>query len=303
MKKISTQLVTLFSMLLLCNVAWAQTVLRGVVTDGTNPVAGASVLVQGTSAGTSTDANGAFTLNSPKSSGVLIFRVLGFNTSEIKFAEGQSDLGTIVLQAQEDGEAIGEVVVIGKGIIDIADRKTPIAVSTISPLEIQEKSGANVEFPELMKNTPSIYVADQASGFGDSKMFVRGFDQSNTAFLLNGQPINGMEDGNMYWSNWSAMSDVANLIQIQRGLGSSKLAISSVGGTVNIVTKATDMVRRGSVGMSTGNDGLAKAMISYSIGMQGKWGVSFMLNGWRADKKYALGTAGAGQNYFVSRKE
>src|SRR5690606_10542486 len=114
MKKISTQLVTLFSMLLLCNVAWAQTVLRGVVTDGTNPVAGASVLVQGTSAGTSTDANGAFTLNSPKSSGVLIFRVLGFNTSEIKFAEGQSDLGTIVLQAQEDGEAIGEVVVIGK---------------------------------------------------------------------------------------------------------------------------------------------------------------------------------------------
>ncbi len=300
MKKISTQLVTLFSMLLLCNVAWAQTVLRGVVTDGTNPVAGASVLVQGTSAGTSTDANGAFTLNSPKTSGVLIFRVLGFNTSEIKFAEGQSDLGTIVLQAQEDGEAIGEVVVIGKGIIDIADRKTPIAVSTITPLEIQEKSGANVEFPELMKNTPSIYVADQASGFGDSKMFVRGFDQSNTAFLLNGQPINGMEDGNMYWSNWSAMSDVANLIQIQRGLGSSKLAISSVGGTVNIVTKATDMVRRGSVGMSTGNDGLAKAMISYSTGMQGKWGVSFMLNGWRADKKYALGTAGAGQNYFVS---
>ena len=44
----------------------------------------------------------------------------------------------------------------------------------------------------------------------------------------------------MYWSNWSGMSDIANFIQIQRGLGSSKLAISSVGGTVNFVTKATE---------------------------------------------------------------
>ena len=46
--------------------------------------------------------------------------------------------------------------------------------------------------------------------------------------MLNGQPINGMEDGKMYWSNWSGMSDIANAIQVQRGLGVSKLAISSV---------------------------------------------------------------------------
>src|SRR5690606_39385281 len=88
----------------------------------------------------------------------------------------------------------------------------------------------NVEFPEILKNTPSVYVSNQSGGFGESQMFVRGFDQTNTAFLLNGQPINGMEDGKIYWSNWSGMSDIAQGIQIQRGLGSSKLAISSVGG-------------------------------------------------------------------------
>src|SRR5690606_18288472 len=115
----------LFMMLFICNVAWAQSVLRGIVTDGTNPVAGASVLLQGTSTGTSTDVNGAFTLNSPASSGVLTIRVLGFNSAELRFSEGQTDLGTIVLTAKESGEEIGEVVVIGKGIIDIADRKTP----------------------------------------------------------------------------------------------------------------------------------------------------------------------------------
>src|SRR5690606_41594748 len=72
-------------------------------------------------------------------------------------------------------------------------------------------------------------------------MRVRGFEQDNTAFLLNGQPINGMEDGLMYWSNWSGLNDIATGVQIQRGLGSSKLAISSVGGTINFVTKATEM--------------------------------------------------------------
>lgn len=299
MKKFSTHFTTLVILLLLCNFAWAQTVLKGVVSDGTTSLAGASIIVKGTSAGTSTDSQGAFTLHSPVSSGTLLVRVLGYVTSEVTFNAGETDLGTLLLEA-DASQSIGEVVVVGKGIIDVADRKTPIAVSTITPLEIQEKSGANIEFPELMKNTPSVYVADQAGGFGDSEMFVRGFDQSNTAFLLNGQPINGMEDGNMYWSNWSAMSDVANVIQIQRGLGSSKLAISSVGGTVNIITRATDMQRGGYVRMQTGNYGMAKATVGYNTGMMGKWGVSFMVSGWRSDGVFARGTAGAGQNYFLS---
>ncbi|MBD1431336.1 TonB-dependent receptor [Sphingobacterium sp. DN00404] len=299
MKKISTRLSVIFMLMLLCNAVSAQTVLRGVVTDGKEPIVGASVAIQGTTVGTSTDGSGVFTLNSPIDVGTLIVRFLGFLPHEVNFSENGADLGTIILNA-DNSQNLDEVVVVGKGVIDIADRKTPIAASTITPLEIQEKGLGNVEFPEVMKNTPSVYVADQAGGFGDSKMFVRGFDQSNTAFLLNGQPINGMEDGNMYWSNWAGMTDVASFIQIQRGLGSSKLAISSVGGTVNIVTKATEMQKGGYVRMTTGNDGYAKATIGYNTGLQGKWGLSFMLDGWRGDRKYAIGTAGAGQNYFVS---
>src|SRR5690606_6614359 len=104
---------------------------------------------------------------------------------------------------------LSETVIVGKGVIDLEEnRKTPVAVSTITKQEIQDKAVGNVEFPEILKNTPSVYVAGQSGGFGDSKMFLRGFDQSNTAYLLNGQPINGMEDGNMYWSNWSSMTDV-----------------------------------------------------------------------------------------------
>ena len=195
-----------------------------------------------------------------------------------------------------------EIVLVGAGVIDLAsDRKTPVAVSTIKASTIQQRAVGNVEFSEAFKNTPSIYVSNQAGGFGDSQVFTRGFSQSNTAFLLNGQPINGMEDGKMYWSNWSGMSDVANAVQVQRGLGSSKLAISSVGGTVNIVSKTTDKKQGGYVRYMSGNDSYAKTTASYDSGLQDNgWAYSVLIDHWQAHRKYAVGTAGQGQTYFFS---
>ena len=135
---------------------------------------------------------------------------------------------------------------------------------------------------QTLVNTPSVYVAGQAGGYGDSRIAVRGFKQDNTAFLLNGQPINGMEDGKMYWSNWSGMSDIANGVQIQRGLGSSKLAISSVGGTVNFVTKSTDKDAGGEFLLGVANDGYIKSTMSYSTGVSEKgWGATVMLSHWQ----------------------
>jgi outer membrane receptor protein involved in Fe transport len=207
-----------------------------------------------------------------------------------------ADLGVINLPRSSFG--LEEVVV--TGVMDIVrDRRTPVAVSTISTAEIQAKGG-NVEFPELMKSTPSIYVANQAGGYGDSEVFTRGFDQTNTAFLLNGQPINGMEDGKMYWSNWSGMTDIATAVQVQRGLGSSKLAISSVGGTTNIIMRATDLKQGGSASFLYGNDNYIKGTVAYNTGlMNDKFGVSFLLTHWQGDG-WAEGTKGQGQNYFLS---
>lgn len=300
MKEKITKWTALAAMLVLfSNYSWAQRLLTGRVTDGSNPIVGATVSVRGALGGTSTDDGGNFSLTTDRESGELVVRILGFSQRVVPFTT-ESNLGTIVLTAS-DSQSLEEVVVVGRGIIDIAeDRKTPIAVSTLSRVEIQNKGIGNVEFPEIMKNTPSVYVTNQASGFGDGQNFLRGFDQSNTAYLLNGQPINGMEDGNMYWSNWSSIADVANAVQIQRGLGSSKLAISSVGGTINIVTKATDLEKGGFVRFMTGNNGYAKGTVSYNTGLKNKWGFSMMVDYWRADAKYAVGTQGNGQSYFFS---
>ena len=58
--------------------------------------------------------------------------------------------------------------------------------------------------------------------------------------MINGVPVNDMENGWVYWSNWAGLADVTRTMQVQRGLGASKVAVPSIGGTVNVITKTTD---------------------------------------------------------------
>ena len=199
-----------------------------------------------------------------------------------------------------DLEELEEVILVGGGVIDLAeDRVTPVAVSTVTGEEIQKKIGTQ-DITMTLANTPSIYVAGQSGAFGDTRISVRGFGQDNTAFMLNGQPINGMEDGKMYWSNWSGMNDIANVVQIQRGLGASKLAISSVGGTVNFVIRSTSKSQGGFAYAGFANDNYLKTTFSYDTGENANgWSTSFLLTHWQGDG-YAEGTFGQGQTYFFS---
>jgi len=294
MKKIKDLLV--IALFFVSAIILGQTTVTGTVLDDTGePLPGASVVEKGTTNGTTTDFDGKFSLNTKANSGTVVVSFVGFDNSEVAFSGGS--LGTIKLSA--DGNVLEEVVITATGIIDLAeDRKTPIAVSTIKAAEIAAKGG-NLDLPEILKETPSIQTA-KGGGYGDSNMTLRGFDQSNIAFLLNGQPINGMEDGLMYWSNWQGVMDIANAIQVQRGLGSSKLAISSVGGTVNIVTKTVDKKEGGFIGAMVGNDNYVKTNAYYSTGlMDNGLAISAMAGHWQGDG-YRNGTMGQGQTYFLS---
>lgn len=222
----------------------------------------------------------------------LIFSLCLSFVAVVAFAQDEEQDKEIVTTDLEE-------VVVMSGIIDLAkDRETPIAVSNITTAEIERKGGS-FDLIEVMRSTPSVQI-NRGSGFGDGKMYLRGFDQTNTAFLINGQPINGVEDGKMYWSNWSGMIDVADEIEIQRGLGSSKLAISSVGGTVNIVTKTVDTKEGGVYKSMIGNDNYFKNSLYLSSGLNDKgWAYAMFLGHWSGDG-YMQFSKGQGQTYYFS---
>lgn len=289
------------AVIFLTTMTYAQGIVTGTVIDGelNTPLPGASIVVKGTAKGTSADMDGKFSLKVESNAGTLEVSYVGFVTQRVSYnlSAGKAN---VRITLQPDSQALGEVVVTGSSLLDIAqERKTPVAVSTIKAAEIVERLGTK-EFPEILNRTPSVYATKGGGGFGDSKINIRGFANENIAVMVNGMPVNDMENGKVYWSNWAGISDVTSAMQVQRGLGASKLAIASVGGTINVVTRSSEMTQGGTISGNIGNDGYHKTLVSYNTGKgQSGWSSSVLLSR-TAGEGYVDGTKFEGYNYFFA---
>ena len=272
-----------------------QTKITGTVVDDTNqPLPGASVVVKGTTNGTSTDFDGKFTLKAKTSSGTVVVSFIGFKSKEITFSSSKSNLGSIQL---EEDSVLDEIVVTATSFA--VDRKTPVAVSTIKAADIERKLGTQ-EFPEVLKSTPGVYATKSGGGFGDGRINLRGFNSENVAVMINGVPVNDMENGRVYWSNWAGLSDVTSAMQVQRGLGAAKVAVPSIGGTINILSKTSDIEKGGNVIASTGNDGYQKYGFTLSTGLMDNGFAATVSFAKISGEGYVDGTQFNGFNYFVN---
>ena len=219
----------------------AQITVKGQVVDAESgePLIGATVTIAGTTDGSVTNLDGLFSL-SVAPNATLVFKYIGYKDFDYKVTQksGTLDLGTIVMAPS--AVSLNDVVITSQAIA----RKTPVALTTIAPAFIEERIGTQ-DFPQILKSTPSVTISREGGGYGDTKINMRGFKSENIAVMVNGVPMNDMEWGGVYWSNWAGLSDVASSVQTQRGLGASKVSAPSVGGSINIVTRATDAKRGG----------------------------------------------------------
>ena len=277
-------------------IASAQVVVTGMVVDENDqPLIGATVVVPETTQGTSTDAGGNFHF-SVRGADAIQVSYLNYKTQTIALTAktGREDLGTIKMEA----EAIAmEDVVITQSVA--VQRRTPVAVSTVAASEIEFKLGGQ-EFPEILKSTPGVYVTKDGGGYGDSKINMRGFKSANVAVMINGVPVNDMEWGGVYWSNWAGLSDVTRSMQTQRGMGASKISSPTVGGTINIVTNSIDAKKGGTFSYGVGNDGLQQLSLSLSTGLTEKGWAASVLFAKRWGDGYIQGTGFEGYNWFVN---
>ncbi|MEA3504247.1 MAG: TonB-dependent receptor, partial [Bacteroidota bacterium] len=256
----------------------------------------ATIVVKGTAIGTATNLDGSFSFAIKTGKQTLVARYVGYITKEIDVTikPGENTLETISLKSNAIG--LQEIKIVSSFA---RDRQTPVAVSTIKPEMIEEKIGTK-EFPEILKSTPSVYATKRGGGYGDGRINLRGFDSNNIGVLINGVPVNDMESGKVYWSNWAGLSDVTRTMQVQRGLGASKLALSSVGGTINILTKTTDAKKGGSVYGGMGHNGFAKKAFTFSTGLMDN-GFAVTLSGsMTTGDGYATATNFEAYSYFMN---
>lgn len=280
---------------LFTTVMYAQSTITGKIIDSdmNSPLPGANIIVKGTTNGTTTNFDGDFTLNAKSDSGEIVISYVGYVTQTIAF-NGDTDLGTITLMSSNVG--LDEIMVVASVAVD---RKTPVAVSTVRAEEISLKLGTQ-EFPEILKSTPGVYATKQGGGYGDGRINLRGFNSENVAVMINGVPVNDMENGRVYWSNWAGLGDVTSSMQVQRGLGAARVAVPSVGGTINILTKTTDVEEGGNVMASIGNDGYRKYGVTYSTGVMEN-GFAATVSGAKTDGDgYVRGTQFNAVSYFLN---
>ena len=142
-------------------------------------------------------------------------------------------------------------------------RKTPVSLSNVPLKKIErESSGRNISM--MLKSAVGVYVTETGGGDGDVRINIRGFNQRNVAVMIDGIPMNDMENGWVYWSNWFGLDLATRTMQVQRGLGASKLALPSVGGTINIITKGIDSKEGGKIRQEIGSGNSIRTSFAYT---------------------------------------
>lgn len=255
------------------------------------PLIGATV-IYGPSQGVVTDFDGRFNFEVADGEHEMTCSYVGYETKQISFTATGKPLQ---LNVSLNTITLNEVQVVA----DVAiDRKTPVAFSTIPALKVEEEL-ASQDIPMVLNSTPGVYATQSGGGDGDARISIRGFNQRNVAVMIDGIPVNDMENGWVYWSNWFGLDAVTGNIQVQRGLGASKIAIPSVGGTMNILTKGIAQKAGGMFKQEVGAYGKLRSTLSYNSGrLENGWGYTLGAS-YKRGKGYVEQTPSEGVFYYL----
>lgn len=209
--------------------AFAQTTITGTVEDSTGePVIGASVLVKGTKAGTSTDLDGKFKIDVNGSNATLVISYVGCNTVEVPAKNGMK----VVLE--ENSNVLDEVVVIGYGSVRRGDVTT--AISSVSQKDLENRPIVSAAQAIQGKAAGVSVISPNGAPGGEMTIRVRGttsFNGSNDPlYVVDGVPVDNIK--------FLSPTDIAD-IQILKDASSAAIYGSrAANGVILISTKSAD---------------------------------------------------------------
>ena len=267
--------------------------ISGKVTDSSSgrALAGANIVVEGTDLGVASDGDGDYSIEGVVSGSSITASVIGYEELTL-FADSEILNFELILTPIEMN-ALSVIAPAAKF------RETPVAFTDISREDLELRV-ASRDLSMVMNEVPGAYASMLGGGAGDSRVSVRGFDQRNMAIMINGVPVNDMENGWVYWSNWDGMADVTSELQVQRGLGASNLAVASVGGTINIKSSAADMEKGYGFKQEVGNDSFLKTTLKASTGLMDNGFAVTALFQRKTGNGYVDGTWTDAYSYFLT---
>ena len=257
-------------------------IIKGVImTANGEPLAGASIVVEGTNINCGSNSKGEFSLNVQKDK-VYKLRVsyLGYTPRLITVpASGHPPL-KIKLQPSET--ALNELVVTGSRY-ERQLKDVPVITRVISREEIETVNP--VDFTTLLEYTlPGIqFYYNTMSQVPE--ITYQGMDAKAVLFLLDGERISGESgDSNIDYSRFN-INDIER-IEVVRGAASTLYDSRAIGGVINIITKKS--VRPFTASMHTRYAGKKGQSYSASAGVNLHRFSSLTSFGWRKRDSYLV---------------
>lgn len=170
--------------------AWSQQVISGKVVDEANAgIPGVNVIVENTTTGTTTDAEGNFTLSVARENAVLVFSFIGYETQRIPVGSQT----TINLQMAPDLETLQEVVVVGYGTQP--KRDVTGAITSVSAKSIEERQPVDV-FEAMQGLAPGVQINTDPRPGGEPSIRIRGTSTleggTQPLFVVDGVPVDNI---------------------------------------------------------------------------------------------------------------
>lgn len=211
----------------------AQTTLKGKVTDANqNPIAQASILIDGTKNGTSTDSEGFFTLDGVQhEKTVLTIRAIGYQTTKktITAAEKKTALQLVL---QEDNLSLNEVVVSATRY-GLARREAPVVVNVLGPKLFNATQ--SVAMSETLNYQPGVRVENNCQNCGFSQVRLNGLEGAYSQILINSRSV--FSALNSVYGLDQIPTSMIDRIEVVRSGGSALFGANAIAGTINIITK------------------------------------------------------------------
>jgi len=213
----------------IANLAFAQMSVKGrVINDTGTPVVGASVWLEYTTIGTSTDENGHFTLDRiPDGSYILRATSIDYNGERKEIKSSQED---ILFTLKKSPLKLNEVVVTGTGTHRRL-KNSPVAIDMISKTDLQ-----NINMPSfdnaMMALNPSFSFMTTAMG---SYMQMNGLSNRYILVLVDGKKLAGDVAGNTDLSRVNMYN--VKRIEVLKGAASALYGSEAMGGVINIITE------------------------------------------------------------------
>ena len=169
---------------------WAQQTITGTIVDQTGePVMGATVLVKGTTNGSTTDLDGRYSIPNVSSNQVLAVSFIGYASQEIPVGNRT----VIDITLLEDSELLEDVVVVGYGV----QRKSNLtgAISSVKSGDIENRTVVDVN-QSLQGKTAGVQMISSSAAPGtESSIRVRGFSSNSTSnplYVVDGVRVNSI---------------------------------------------------------------------------------------------------------------